>query len=469
VQPGMRTDRDAPERPVGGRPACSLTRFLSRTLRRGLPFGLLLGLLAGGCGGGDQAEVACTRGFDDWAPATGTVTTIALDPAAPLPPAGLASPVPITLGADDPGPFPFFRIGALLRLDNGTLAVLDQGTQELHLFDGSGGLTATVGGRGDGPGEFRSAGRLLVLGPDSVGVIDGSLGRLTVFGPDGAMARVTPLPTGDRPDAPLQQRLTLLEARADGGWIGRLPLEVTPGDAPMYRDSVAVVVVGPDGGVERTLGRHPDGDRWNLGARSAQVGGVRLMGAERLAGSRPTLVAPLPGGVAIARGDRFGIVVLDEDGGVVTRIALEAPCRPFTEEVAERSAASGAAALRMEEPAAGAGAFQPIDADLAAEARAFYLEAPRVPHLAPMDQMLGGADGSLWIRAFVPSWDEGDDLLWVGIGPDGQEIDRITAPRNFRALRASNAGLEGVIPDALGEESLVKLLITERAVPSSTP
>jgi hypothetical protein len=134
---------------------------------------LLTALLVAGCAGGDQADSACIRGFDDWAEGSGSVLTVALDPAAPLPAPGLSSPIATTEEADDPRPFPFFRIGALLRMEGGTLAVLDQGGQELHFFDDTGARTATVGGRGDGPGSFRSAGRLLALGPDTVGVVDG--------------------------------------------------------------------------------------------------------------------------------------------------------------------------------------------------------------------------------------------------------------------------------------------------------
>ncbi len=362
-----------------------------------------------------------------------------------------------TVGADDPQPFPFFRIGALLRLEGGTLAVLDQGTQELHLFDRSGVRTATVGGRGDGPGSFRSAGRLLALGPDTVGVIDGALRRLTVFGPAGDVVRVMPLPEGGGPHAPGQAAPSILESGPDGGWLARVPLEVTPGDATVYQDSTAVVLLNARGEVERVLGRYPDGDRWNLGAHSARVGGVHLAGADRLDASRPTLVAPLPGGVAVARGDRFGVLVMNEEGALLRSIALDTPCRPYTDHLAERSAEVRASRIRMQDPEGGAGASVPLAAELAAEVRAFYLETPRVPHLPPLDQLLGGADGSLWIRAFTPSWEESEDTLWVGIGPDGREVGRMTAPRSFRALSATMQGLEGILPDALGEESLVAL------------
>ncbi len=436
---------------TGGGP--SLSRVLLPTLATAL--------LVAGCAGGDRGESVCIRGFDDWAPGSGSVLTVALDPAAPLPPPGLRSPIPTTRGADDPRPFPFFRIGALLRLEGGTLAVLDQGSQELHFFDDTGARTATVGGRGDGPGSFRSAGRLLALGPDTVGVTDGSLRRLTVFGPGGELVRVTPLPEGGGPNAPGQGAPSILGSRAGGGWVGRVPLEVTPGAALVYQDSMAVVLLDSRGEVERVLGRHPDGDRWNLGARSAMVGGAPLAGADRLDASRPTLVAPLPGGVAMARSDRFGVAVMNEEGVVLRRIALEAPCRPYTDEVAERSIEFRVAGLRMSDPGGGAGASVPMAADMAAEVRAFYREAPRVPHLSPLDRLEGGSDGSLWIRAFTPSWEEGEDALWVAIGPDGREVGRMTTPRSFRALGATVRGLEGVLPDALGEESLVEFRLPD--------
>ena len=68
--------------------------------------------------------------------------------------------------------------------------VLDYVTQEIYVFDSEGGFVRTLGGQGDGPGEFRNA-----LGPaigpgDTLWVGDQRAPRYSIFGPDGTFLGV---------------------------------------------------------------------------------------------------------------------------------------------------------------------------------------------------------------------------------------------------------------------------------------
>jgi len=56
-------------------------------------------------------------------------------------------------------------------LDDGTLALVDQGAMHVRIFTEAGELVRTIGGEGDGPGEFRRPGVLLVRN-DSLWVSD---------------------------------------------------------------------------------------------------------------------------------------------------------------------------------------------------------------------------------------------------------------------------------------------------------
>lgn len=68
--------------------------------------------------------------------------------------------------------------------------VQDYVTQEIYVFDPEGGFVRTLGGTGDGPGEFRDS-----LGPaigpgDTLWVADQRAPRYSMFGPDGAFLGV---------------------------------------------------------------------------------------------------------------------------------------------------------------------------------------------------------------------------------------------------------------------------------------
>ena len=65
--------------------------------------------------------------------------------------------------------------------------ILDGLTQEIHVFDAAGGFLRTLGGEGQGAGEFREA-----LGPaigpgDTLWVADQGAPRYSIFGPDGTL------------------------------------------------------------------------------------------------------------------------------------------------------------------------------------------------------------------------------------------------------------------------------------------
>lgn len=83
----------------------------------------------------------------------------------------------------------FTRIGGVTRLSDGTIAVLESGTSEVRFFYLDGRHKATVGGNGDGPGEFRRAVSLVRAEGDSLLVHDAGTAALTILAPDGAFVR----------------------------------------------------------------------------------------------------------------------------------------------------------------------------------------------------------------------------------------------------------------------------------------
>ncbi len=65
-----------------------------------------------------------------------------------------------------------WEVVGIARLEDGRVAVLSQGNQQLYLFEPSGELSTVIGRRGEGPGEFDRPQLLQYLAPDTLVVWD---------------------------------------------------------------------------------------------------------------------------------------------------------------------------------------------------------------------------------------------------------------------------------------------------------
>ena len=75
----------------------------------------------------------------------------------------------------------FQDIVSSFRLASGNLVVVDGGSSQASVFSPSGEFLRRWGGKGEGPGEFRSLGRARPMGTDSLWALDAWTGRLSVF------------------------------------------------------------------------------------------------------------------------------------------------------------------------------------------------------------------------------------------------------------------------------------------------
>lgn len=105
-------------------------------------------------------------------------------------------------GVDAEGPTQFFNIRGIHVDSRGRVWVADGGSAEVRIFRSDGSHWKTVGGRGDGPGEFRRIRLLGAFRSDSVAIWDDERARLTVLDADGELVRVISLSPGA--EAPLQ-------------------------------------------------------------------------------------------------------------------------------------------------------------------------------------------------------------------------------------------------------------------------
>ena len=101
---------------------------------------------------------------------------------------------------DGPPEVLFGRIASVAVDGAGNLIVADGQMGEIRIFDASGAHLRTIGGPGEGPGEFRGLAGAWPTAEDVVVAVDPRLDRLTRFAPDGElMATATFQGPGDQP------------------------------------------------------------------------------------------------------------------------------------------------------------------------------------------------------------------------------------------------------------------------------
>jgi len=109
--------------------------------------------------------------------------------------------------------YPFHRMFDAATLSDGRIAVLDQGSDQIRLYDRGGRFLHAFGRRGGGPGEFRDIIQLWARPGDTLIVSDYRPFRVSWFLPDGEFIRsVEPQPV--TPNNPRVQDLF-----ADGSFL----------------------------------------------------------------------------------------------------------------------------------------------------------------------------------------------------------------------------------------------------------
>jgi hypothetical protein len=96
---------------------------------------------------------------------------------------------------EGPEPYQLYRVFDATRLSNGDLAVVNEGSNEIRVFDSTGVFLRAFGGEGEGPGEFRNAFQIWTLPGDTLWVGDYRPWRFLIFTSEGEWVRtVQPSP-----------------------------------------------------------------------------------------------------------------------------------------------------------------------------------------------------------------------------------------------------------------------------------
>ena len=199
-------------------------------------------------------------------------------------------------------------------LSRGRVAVANGSGNDILVFDAAGEHVATLGGTGDGPGEFRRIEWLSSLPPDSLAAGDGRLRRVAIFDSDGGFARsFATASAGDPASRPVPPRPLGLLAN---GSVTAAYFDRPAAVEGTARPAVEIVATASTGGSMHMIGTWP-GDELALFSQDGQLQVTQPPFGRRLH------VAPAHDGVWIADDDRWEMRKYSA-GGVLRMIVRSA-------------------------------------------------------------------------------------------------------------------------------------------------
>jgi len=318
-------------------------------------------------------------------------------------------------------------------LPDGRLVVPDAGSGTIRVFGPGGELVASLGGPGEGPGEFGRLNAAWARG-DTIEAFDADLGRITLFPPGGE-------PTSVKLDVTAPAQGGVPGSLPDGGWTLTGVESVRLG----ARDTVAVHRYGPDGAHEGVV---------------THIAGIRRFRTERLGGPDPlsprAVFAVHGGRVYAAETQTPEIRVLSPDGRLERTLTWDPGERPEPEE-AFREAVDAAASR----------------AGMSSDRYRKILEA--FPVTGPVPAFWGfrvDALGFVWIEPFEPSrrsilssapLGPSEPVRWLILSPDGKRAGHVELPGRFEPTWIGRDAVVGVRWDSLAVQHVEVHALQRRA------
>lgn len=358
------------------------------------------------------------------------VTIVENGPLADLPACAVDPAPTVSIGrARGEDAYQLYRVFGARRLSDGRIAVVNQGSQELRLYDADGRFLRASGREGEGPGEFRDAFQLWIRPGDTIVVGDYRPWRYHVFAPDGEWVRtVTPEPLYPNPPD-----VGVLE---DGRVV--LGMGERPREGTDFRpEHLHLMVHGADGTLRDTLGV------WRSGSYGKPIPEPSAMWVYPFFEAF-TRFAAADERIALTTSEEPEIRLLDPEGVVTSIIRWDA----------------GDRAVSAEDVAAARRDFEEQYADLDAGTRRQLVEplitedrpaSDRFPTVAGLEF---GRDGRLWMRRYPrPGHTPGE--RWVGFAPDGRVTCEVALPEGFDPYEFGADYVLGDTRDELDVERVV--------------
>lgn len=334
--------------------------------------------------------------------------------------------------------YEFDRIMGAVTLSDGRIAVADMGSSEVRLFDETGQHVMSVGGAGEGPGEFRQITNLYRL-PEDLLAVEDRRSRWQFFGPDGTYREAVSTgeirmqidPVAFHENPPSTTRVVgWLE---DGSFIGWESTQVTLSADRQFDASETV---------ERTYARY--------GADGEVLGEmVRLPGTTFHPHPMNLVLAAVFGPTSYADVTEDHLILGESGSGDIFWYTLEGELERVARRTWPRRPVTDAMVDQYVE-----GSFPPLREDIS-RGRTFAEELPA------FSDLMVDASGNVWVRQYEVS--HGFTILqyrrtfedpsrWVVFDPEGRWLGEVRMPGQFTALEIGDDYVLGMRRDEFDVE-----------------
>jgi hypothetical protein len=329
--------------------------------------------------------------------------------------------------------YQFHNIGGMAT-DGDRIWVLDGGSREARIFDGSGGFQRSFGGRGDGPGEFRSPRMVRRLTTDTLIFLDHATRRFHVFSkmgellttsPSLQLARVSPLAVGS-----VGGRVLLF----DSGTLFIAPGGLDPPEKAIY------YVVDARAGTADTLGEFPGRQMWtDARGEIKAVGSVPFdIRPSAAAGKQTFFITP---------GEGPEVLEFDTLGTLIRILRVDEPVRRVTKQDLDRFI-EARIAINGEE--------------WAGYLRSGYEELPLTEIMPSFQSLLVDTEGWLWAQTYEPFRAIDDPAKWMVFEPGGMVCGTVRMPASLQIHQIGADFVLGLWRDDLDVQHLRRHQLVRR-------
>ena len=354
----------------------------------------------------------------------------------------------LRMGAiDGAEPFLFENIVSVARDMQHNLVVADAGSLEIRVFDDGGNHVKTMGGRGEGPGEFQWFDGMWTVDDGKIVVANGlPPARITQFGSDGVVtehARLTGIESSPLPI------LTPLGLVGTGSMVSMVEHLVYEDHRKPFRAPVLFLRHRLDGFLIDTIARLPGRPGTVLAAPNRTASG---MGLPPLPMSVGPTAAGSPDGIAITSGEDYEVRFFDTSGTLrrIMRLTEAPPLRT--------SAHMRQYAIAMVRNTCKRYGVE-FEADCPSGEERMVTEQLEFLHSLPLMDRLPGyvqlhyADtGELWALRY--GLRSAPERRWDVFGLDGSHLGYVDVPGALNVYGIRHAQIFGVTRDELGVERI---------------